>query len=202
MASRTENMMVDIDAVPEGKDATIEIEFLRRLKSWTELFVGVVPKSKLLRYIVVLYSHDSFLNKRNPIPLAKRKQSALKFAEIEGSDEVTNQLLLLENELILKMVLDFLIAQRHNLWTDIVTTEQQYEEAIRLRLKPIKDTTKDRDALTSATLKKALRLDSKEMQHDLDTFYRKFYTDHNDVKEMVRVKATSIERLAKSTTNA
>lgn len=199
MKSRTENMMIDIDSLPDHVDAALEIDFLRRLDSWAKFEVGLIPKRSLLKYIVVLYSYDSFLNLRNPIPLAERKQRALSFAEITPSNDVTNELLLLENDLILKMVQDFLIAQRNNLWTEIVTTEQQYEEAVRLRLQPIKRKENDKNQLGAAALKKALRIDCKEMQVDLDRFYSQFYLDHDDLRDKVRERATTLEQLAKST---
>lgn len=191
-------MQIDIDSLPEGVDAALEIEFLRRLDSWRNFQIGLIDKHKLMRYIVILYSYDSFLNLRNPLPLSQRKQRALSFAGIEPSDDITNELLLLENDLILKMIQDFLIAQRNNLWTEIVTTEQQYEEAVRLRLQPIKKSDKDKDQLTAADLKKKLRIDCKEMQVDLDRFYKQFFLDHDDVKNKVREKATTLEAMAKS----
>lgn len=201
MKSRTENMQVDIDSVPKELDACLEIEFLNRLDSWRNFEIGLIEKPKLVRYIVALYSYDSFLNHRTPIPLQERKQRALSFAEIQPSNDVTNELLLLENDLILKMIQDYLIAQRNNIWTEIVTTEQQYEEAVRLRLQPIKRADKDKDQLAAAELKKKLRLDCKEMQVDLERFYNQFYLDHEDLKNKVRDKATTLEMLAKSTAN-
>lgn len=194
-------MFIDIDAISLDGNAEYEIDFLGRIESWVKFHTGFVEKQKLLRYIVVLYSHDSFLNMRNPIPLADRKQRALDFAEIEESDEVTNGLLLLEDDIVLKMIQDFLIAQRNHLWTEIVTTEQQYEEAVRLRLQPIKNNGKDKEQLEAANKKRALRIDCKEMTGDLDTFYRKFYAGHDDVRDRVRKRATSLESLAKSTKN-
>lgn len=198
MQSRTENMEIDIDAIPKGVDASVEIEFLRRIESWRNTTVGCVKKWNLLRYLVILYSYDSYLNSKNPIPLEERKQRALAFAEIDVNEDITDELVDLRNDLILKMVQDFLIAQRNHLWTEIVTTEQQYEEAVRLRLQPL-TTEKDKDTLAAAKLKKDLRLDCKEMQTDLETFYRKFYQDHGDVKEAVRQRATTLEMLSKST---
>ena len=194
-------MQIDIDSLPEHVDAALEIEFLSRLDSWRNFEIGLIPKHNLMRYIIVLYSYDSFLNLRNPIPLSERKQRALSFADIKQTDDVVNELLLLENDLILKMIQDFLIAQNNNLWTEIVTTEQQYEEAVRLRLQPIKRGEKDKDALAAADLKKKLRIDCKEMQTDLARFYSQFYLDHDDLKGKVKERATTLEMLAKSTAN-
>jgi hypothetical protein len=198
MKSKTENMLVDIDSVPKDKNAVEEIEFLSRINSWKDFKIGVVPRWNLHRYLVILYSADSYLNKKNPIPLPERKQKALIFAEIENSDDVTNELLLLENDLALKMIIDFLIAQKNSLWTEIVTTEQQYEEAVKLRMQPIDNKAKDSEQLAAANKKRALRIDCKEMQGDIDSFYRKFFEDHDDVKQAIRERATTLEMLAKN----
>lgn len=198
MKSKTENMIIDVDSIPEGENAVYEIEFLSNINSWVNVETDLIPKDKLVRYLVVLYSYDSFLNQRNPLPLSERKQRALSFAGIEPSNDVTDQLLLLENDGVLLMVQDFLVAQNHNLWTEIATTEQQYEEAIRLRLQPIKTGATDKVQLDAATKKKALRLDCKEMQGDIDVFYKKFYKGHDDVKDKVRRRASSLELLSKS----
>lgn len=196
--SLTKNMLVDIDAIPEGENAAMEIDFLRRIDSWSMCDVDFVERPKLFRYMVALYSHDSFLNKRNQISLNDRKLQALHFAGIEMSGDIESNLLNLENDIVLLMVQDFLIAQNNNLWTEIVTTEQQYEEAVRLRLQPIDKKAKDKDQLDAAAKKKALRNDCKEMVAEIDRLYGKFYADHDDARDRVRVRATSLEQLAKS----
>ena len=187
-------MEVDIDAVPEGEDASIEIEFLNRIPSWVNFKVGFTSKQKLLRYLVAMYSYDSFLNTRPPTPLEERKQKALAFAGIKASADVNSGLVAVGNDIVLAMIQDYLIAQRNTLWTEIATTEQQYEEAVRLRLKPMDD------SVTTSELNKkdALRKNCKEMQTDLENFYKKFYIDHNDVRDAVRRKATTLESLALS----
>lgn len=191
-------MFVDVDSIPEGDNPVFEIEFLSEIHSWNTCNIDIVSKDKLVRYLVILYSYDSFLNKKNPTPLGERKKKALAFAGIENSEIITANLLDLENDVVLLMVQDFLIAQRNNIWTEIATTEQQYEEAIRLRLQPIKRDAVDSSQLSAASKKKALRIDCKEMIGELDILYRKFYLDHNDVKDKVRRKATSLEMLSKS----
>lgn len=198
MKSKTENMFIDIDSVPEGKNPVFEIEFLRNIDSWVKFDIGFMPKEQLIRYLVVLYSYDSFLNQKTPIPLEERKARALSFSGAEKDKVIEDSLLRLNDDVVLKMVLDFLIAQNNTLWIEIVTTEQQYEEAIGLRLQPIKRDAGDAAQLTASSKKKALRVDCKEMQADIETFYKKFYLDHNDVKEKVRRRATTLELLSKN----
>ncbi len=184
-------MKVDIDSIPEGMDASKEIDFLRNIKSWRKIDIEVVPKWNLHRYLVILYMHDSFLNKKNPLPLTERKHAALEFGKIKISKDVTNELLLLGNDLILLMVRDLLIAQNNWLWTEIVTLEHQYEEAVRLRLRP---NTKGEQG--QSTLKRSLTSDCKGWQTDLAMNYKRFYFGHNDAQDKMRKKATTLESLA------
>lgn len=195
--SMTANMRIDVDGVT-GANIVDEIEFLRNIPSFSDdLYTGYIDKNQLVRYIVILYSDDSFLNKKIPIPLQERKEQLCKLLHIDINDEVRDFLFNLNDVVTLKMVQDFLIAQNHTLWTEISTTEQQYAEAIKLRLKPVEDG-KDKDNLAAAELKKKLREECKVMVNDLEGYYRKLYQNHDDVRNQIRVKASSLESLAKS----
>lgn len=191
MKSSTENMKVDIDAIPEGQDASKKIEFLRNIKSWKNIKIEVVPKWNLHRYLVILYMHDSFLNVRNPLPLEERKIAALRFAHLKKTKEIEKELLFLDNDLILLMVKDLLIAQNNSLWIEIVSLESQIEEAICLRLAPNLN-----GEQSQATLKRQLTLDCKIWQGDLSSSYLKFYRDHDDIKGKLRARATTLEIIA------
>lgn len=196
--SMTKDMSVDIDAVPEGKDPIVEIPLLNRIPSWREIIVDGIDKTKLARYIVMLYSFDSILNQRNPIPLEQRKVRALHFAGLKQTDQVKRELMGLENDGILRMIQDFLIAQDNYLWMEIVATEQQYQEAFVLRMQPIDKNAKDKDILDASAKKRLLSQHCKEMTNDLKANYKKFYAGHEDLREQVRVRASSLEGLAKS----
>ncbi len=151
----------------------------------------MVPAWNLHRYLVILYMHDSFLNKKNPLPLMDRKYAALEFARLKVNKDITKELFLLENDLILLMVRDLLIAQNNWLWTEIITLEHQYEEAIRLRLKLNKDGSK-----AQADLTRLLTTDCKQWQVDLAMNYKRFYFGHTDAQDKIRQKATTLESLA------
>ena len=191
MKSSTENMKVDIDSIPEGMDASKEIGFLRNIRSWRNIEIEDVPAWNLHRYLVILYMHDSFLNKKNPLPLMDRKYAALEFARLKVNKDITKELFLLENDLILLMVRDLLIAQNNWLWSEIVTLEHQYEEAVRLRLKSNED-----GSQAQATLKRSLTADCKMWQVDLAMNYKRFYFGHTDAQAKIRQKATTLESLA------
>ena len=184
-------MKVDIDAIPEDKDATKEIEFLKNLKSWRNIEIENIPRWNLHRYMVILYCHDSFLNKRNPLPISERKIAALKFARIKKTAKVEKELLMLDNDLILLMVRDLLIAQNNYLWIEIVSLEKQIEEAVRIRLTP-----NLKAEQVQANLVRQLTVDCKTWQGDLNSNYKKFYRDHADVNGKIRARATTLELIA------
>ena len=184
-------MKVDIDAIPEDKDATKEIEFLKSLKSWRNIEIENIPRWNLHRYMVILYCHDSFLNKRNPLPIGERKIAALKFAKIKKTAKVEKELLLLGNDLILLMVRDLLIAQNNYLWIEIVSLEKQIEEGVRIRLTP-----NLKAEQVQANLVRQLTVDCKTWQGDLNSNYKKFYRDHGDVNDKIRARATTLELIA------
>ena len=96
-------MKIDIDAIRKGKDASVEIEMLRNMKSWQNITIEGIPRWNLHRYLVILYCHDSYLNRRNPLPLADRKIAALNFARLKVTEQIETELFLLDNDLILLM---------------------------------------------------------------------------------------------------
>lgn len=191
MKSSTGNMKIDIDSVPEGKDASKLLNVLEKLNSWHNIEIDHIPSWNLHRYLVILYCHDSFLNKKNPLPLDERKLAALKFAHLKNSQKIETELLLLDNDLILLMVKDLLISQNNFLWIEIISLESQIEEAIRLRMAP-----NLKGEQSQANLKRQLTIDCKTWQGDLNSAYLKFYRDHGEIKDKLRARATTLELIA------
>lgn len=192
--SLTASMKLDVLAFDEDLDVISAIPELKRIKSWIEYTGEPLSRNQIAKYIVILYSDDSILNLRNPLPLDDRKDQALALAEIEKDAIVEKELLFLNNPVYLRMIHDFLIYQDEMLWMELVTTEEQYNEAIRLRLSPAGT---GKTALTVSELKKKLREECKIMVQDIKTYYRKFYADHEDVKQKVKELPTSFETTAR-----
>ena len=194
-----EKMVVNFNGAEADQDFIEWNPLTRKLKTWMAYRPSEdmpVLRDNLALYLVILYSYDSFLNQRNPIPLDERKEQAATYAGIEIEEKVEHVLFRLKNKGIVDMVLEFLIAQHDNMWTEIVTLEQQYEEAIRLRLAPVGSGSKA--ALGAMDLKRKLRDDCKVMLNDLEAYYKKFFLDHNDVRDKTKTRATSFETRAKS----
>jgi len=191
--SLTTSMKLDVLGFDEDLDVISAIPELKKMKSWVEYPGEPLTRNQIAKYIVILYSDDSILNLRNPLPLDDRKDQALALAGIDKTAIVEKELLFLNNPVYLKMIHDFLINQDDILWMELVTTEEQYNEAIRLRLSPAGT---GKMALAAADLKKKLREECKVMVNDIKTYYRKFYSDHEDVKEKVKELPSSLETIA------
>lgn len=200
--SPTASMKLDVLAIDEDLDVINSIEVLKAIKSFRKYdekdedkMPKILTRNQIAIYTVILYSDDSILNLRNPLPLDQRKEQALTYAGVKKTPEIEKMLMGLGNPEYLKMIHDFLIDQNHIVWTELVTTEQQYEEAVYLRLKPSGGT--DKSALQAVALKKQLREECKVMVNDIKHLYRQFYADHDDVKDKIKELPLSLETVAK-----
>lgn len=196
--SSTHAMSIDIDSVTDPSKDLLEVfEDLKSIESF-RIYGGKIKKNNLIRYIVILYSKDTFLNKRIPIPLAERKNQAAIFAGFtkdkkgEFAKQITRDLFQLRNRSILDMIFGYLKFQNHVLWLEINATEQQYEEVVRLRMEPV-TSKKDKDRLSAADTKKKLREECKSMVYDLKAYYKEFWGDHDEVKILVKKMASTLE---------
>lgn len=192
--SRTKEMRIDVDSYPPEVHLFSTIPGLKHIPSWK--YKGRMEHNKLCKYIIYVYSMDSYLNKIRT-PLEERKKKALLHAGFKMNElgefdgEVMNFIYHLQSDEILNIVHDYLRYQNETVWSEIIITEHEVDEATRIRLKPME--TEDKKG---AELKKRLREDVKDMNDYLDGLYRKFYSDHIDVKN--RKRATTLEVLAKN----
>lgn len=191
---RTKGMRIDIDDYPEG-DLISMTPGLRDIPSW-RAYHGRVDRNRLCRYIIYIYSQDSYLNKIK-LPLEERKKKALLHAgwkpneKGEFDQETMSFVFHLNIPEIFDMIFDYLKWQNDNVWTEIIITETELDEANRIRLRPLEEEDKK-----GVDLKKALRENCKEMNTYLDQLWKRFANDHTDVKN--RKRATTLESLAKN----
>lgn len=191
---RTKGMRIDIDDYEDSVDLISQIPQLKNLVSWRS-YSGRIERNPLCKYIIYLYSGDTYLNKVR-IPLEERKKKALLHAGFKMNDlgefdgEVMNFVYNLGSEEVLTMVHDYLRFQNDSVWTEIVISETEVDEATKIRLRPMESEDKK-----SADLKQRLREQCREINSYLETLYKRFYNDHTDVKN--RKRATTLESLAK-----
>lgn len=98
--------------------------------------------SKVVKYIVLLYSQDSILNRKPMPPLAERRERAVDLSDLKASDQtVIDNLFDLFNEKIRDVIIDYLIYQNRSVWTERCIIEAQIQENQRIRFKPIQNKT-------------------------------------------------------------
>lgn len=200
------NMRFDICSIEDKKNVLYNFPELKEIESFRDYpgaAGGELNQDMVVKYVVILYSEDSFLNTRPAKELGDRKLMAAEAAgfprnkQNEFEEDVTTKLFNLSSFEVLRMAVDYLIFQKKHLWTEIVTTEQEYEEYIRLRLDPV-SSEHDKDTLMAADKKSKLRSDCKMMLKDLKVMYKEMFTDNSDVEELhdIKDKAT-LERRAR-----
>lgn len=221
--SLTAKMAFDVDSVSDNKDILTEMPKLKEFssfKGYSGSMGGGMNRNRVIKYIVLMYSHDTVLNQRPPLELNDRKLRAAEIAGFEREKSgkfrkiIVDQLFHLitpkkdddESDVkkikyshsILDMVFEYLKAQKSHIWTEICTQEQELDEYIRLRLQPVSDD-KDKDTLIALEKKDKLRASCKAMLKDLANYYKDFFADHDDVAESVKEekKYYTMETLAK-----
>ncbi len=191
----TKGMVVDIDqCLLDGVSDLIEASGLSKIPSWKD-YQGTIPRNALARYIVYIYSIDSFLNKAN-LPLKERKFKAMELAGLDPNDnQVMDWVYWLKAPEILDMVHDYL--RWHTMseyWTEYVATEMQIDEANKILLTPIDITNKKG---LSHKDKSELRKDVMEMIKDKEVLSKKVYGEFNDAKVEMRKRMITLESRAK-----
>jgi hypothetical protein len=204
MDSPSKNMRFDVCSVEEGQDVLHHISELRRIESFAEYPGtpgGELNRDLVVKYVVILYSLDSFLNVKPVTVLEERKlmaADAAGFKRNKNNDfdvEIQEKLFNLRSLHVLNMIVDFLKFQNRYLWTSIVSTEQALYESTKIIMTPVSDD-KDKDNVTSMKSKLQLIPLNQETKKTLDALYHEFFTDNTDVKELhdVKDKATLEKR--------
>lgn len=178
---------------------------LTHLSSWTS-YADDIPTNNLLAYLLFLYSPDSPVNKRYGITLMERKSQALMLAGFghlrnkkgDWAVDVVTYLIELRNDTVITMIVDYLKLLNQEAWTQMKVLEQELEEAVRLRLRPV-SSIDDKATLQAADIKTKLRNESAVMIEKLKYFSRLFYGDAHmeELKKKVHQQAISVESQAK-----
>ena len=148
-----------------------------------------VFKNRALRYMIWLYSKDSILNTKPQEALRDRKYKALDMAGFQVNnaskkypEKIIKDLVELRSVKFLRAVLAFLREkQKNELWFEIIATEEQHFEAIRLRMAPVE---KGNEGLKQADYKKKLAGICKELMIDIRQYWDEFWEDNLDLKAL------------------
>lgn len=214
-------MQFDVDSVAEGEDILFrmkELEEIKAFKSYKGSLGGGLDRNKTIKYIILMYSHDSILNKKPPLTVEERQMRSADLAKFtrnrngEFEDEVIEKLFYLQDEAILNMIVEYLYYQKKALWTEIVTCEHESQEFTRLRMKPVdnvvmkkgkvedsKSTVSDKDIIAGAEKKDKLWKGCQDRVKYLKECYAEFFLDDDGLRNKIETaKPTSLESLAKT----
>ncbi|KKM02232.1 hypothetical protein LCGC14_1786430 [marine sediment metagenome] len=144
-------------------------------------------RNRALWFLIWLYSIDSVLNTKPPEPLPDRKLKALGLAEFPTDPEshrfdakVIQDLMHIGDPDFVLAILHYLRHQKAEIWAEIIVSEEQHFEALRLRLNPVDPA----NARNDTAMKKSLRIESKELLHDIRALWDDFWADHDDLREV------------------
>ena len=151
-----------------------------------------IPITPLLVYVVLLYSKDSFLNKKPIEDLRTRKPKAADYAGLVVTDQVRALVLSLGSEKVLDLIHGYLIHQNSILWTERCTLESQIEESHRIRLAPV-SAEKDKDLLEAFNKKNSLTQHFSAWWSALKSYDAELFADHDDVKAAAKKKRITLE---------
>lgn len=171
-----------------------------------------LPVKELMTYVVLLYTKESFLNKKPMDPLKERRVKAANIAGLPiDSQEVKDLVFDLGSEKIRDVIIEYMISQNQMLWTERCIVEAQIEENQRIRFKPIQNKftvakkdggsteleTDDKTIIEASVKKKTLTQDFSIYYELLKKYDQEIFQDHDDVKSMVKKTRTTVESMAK-----
>lgn len=185
-ASMRYNPLVASSCEPSLKSHYPDLYEIEAIKAFSNLGDGPdnqIWRNKAIRYMIWLYSVDTMLNTKPVEPLKDRKLKAAHLAGFRIDDETNrfnNKVILdlmdLADQEFQEAVVQYLIHQKNELFSEIITCEEQHHETMRLRFASAESA---KDAID----KKNLRAESKELVHDIRQGWDEFWEDHDDLRE-------------------
>lgn len=188
----------DIETYTDARKYLKDIKGLQQLNEFCSV-KKYLPLQSTLRYIILIYSKDSFLNKKPMRPLPERQDKAARLAGFERTknekyhSQVRFALFELNSEQIFDFVFNYLIYQKSHVWSEICALEYQLAENQRIRM-TASDDMKDMDKKANLTRY------NKEWYNTLKEYQVEFYGDHEEVRsafDIHRSGLVTIELYAK-----
>jgi len=154
-----------------------------------------VPIRETIVYVILLYSKDSFLNKKPVEDLQTRIAKAAKLAGLDGENEsIQKAIFYLGNDYVRELVVEYLISQNVPNWSNRCALDAQMAENLRIRFKPIQSEKANNDILNKHVLTEHYR----DYANEIKKLDSEIFLGHENVRdEAVIRKRTTIESLVK-----
>ncbi|NET30694.1 MAG: hypothetical protein F6K19_01655 [Cyanothece sp. SIO1E1] len=192
MATITSKMRFDVFKY-KGQEAVMnnfpELNFIE----WNAVSGDNMTFREMVRYLVLVYSADSPLLKDKSMKLQDRKERAAELAGWKSKYFTTNgwtkkakEVFGLKEEKFRNIVVAFLRAQNQSTWQAISLLEQELNEIMGMRMKPVED-------LGDVQKKDKLNDIYKSKMQELNELYKEFYSRDEEVqKELDHVLLFSV----------
>ena len=192
------DMATDPSKIASKEDVRERFGYLKSYEDFENHMTGMSKSVKeynivaVVKYIVLLYSEDTFLNQNPPLTIEERQRSAVRIANLPMKESkvipiVSTQLLDLGDEYIFKFIFEFLIREKKHLWQEIISLETNMLENQKLRLRPVGE-----DDLTAFGKKDALMKMYKGWRKQLHEYYDEFYGQNQQVRAIHKMNRESM----------
>lgn len=208
----------DIDILDAFKKELRAIEAFNNYQG--EMKAMGLNRNKLIAYIILVYSHDSFLHqgkykfedfKKRLIIAADLvgldrvvKRGTKKFGKISGEEkvfdfqkDVDERLFELYDEEFALMILEYLKFQSQSEWSEWCILNHELMENYKIRLAPIKED-KDKDQIAAQEKKAKFREQSEQIRESIKTYELKIFGDNERLRQVKSAqKYLTIEKIVK-----
>lgn len=191
-------MATDPSEITSKEDVRDLFGYFKSYEDFENHLVGMAKSVKsfnvvsVVKYIVLLYSEDTFLNQNPPLTLEERQRSAVRLSGLPMNDSkvitiVATQVVDLGDESIFKFIFEYLIREKKHLWQEIISLETNMLENQKLRLKPVGD-----DDMAAFTKKDGLMKMYKGWRKQLHEYYDEFYGQNKNVRAIHKMNRESM----------
>lgn len=181
-----------LKAWPQVTDIRSLAEFIVRQKDVEQ--DERVPIRETIIYIVLLYSKDSFLNKKPVEHLQNRILKAAKLAGLDPEDEKIQRAIFdLDSEEVRNTVVDYLIEQDDSNWSNRCAIAAQMAENLRIRFKPIEKEKADKDIINKHLLTQHYR----DFSNEIKKLDAEIFIGHDKIRDEAVRKRSTLESLIK-----
>ena len=177
----------DIFKAKEHDDILSVLPELKDIKSFTEVDFEVLTsagiaiikskdKTRLIKYIVLMYDKESPFSQRFK-DLAERKRQAAMTAGYTKNDPMMQVFHDLSSNMICRMIVDFIIYQNDLVWSMLVSNEQTFFEYQYTLMSPTMMIRNDKDKIGATVLKSKLLQDCDDISKRIFGYRKQLFTD-------------------------
>ncbi|KYG76440.1 hypothetical protein AWW68_19540 [Roseivirga spongicola] len=214
--SQSQNMRFDVLNIPSDErgqkpDILEHFKDLKAIDSFAAYAGQMKPnglnRNALITYIILVYSHDSFLHQSPKYKFEEFSKRMIVAADLAGLERlvkedgfkknVDKRLFNLEEDEFVLMILEYLRFQSKSDWSEWCILQHELMENNKIRMSPIQED-KDKDQIAAQEKKAKFRAESEKIREALKTYELKIFGDRD---RLVQVQSAqnyfTIEKLVK-----